>query len=202
MTTISTWRRTTTTWTTPEPFRPPRRVPGPGRFCLGLGTNVGPGEQTLRRAIAALSAALGALAVGPLLRSLALAGDGSPLAARPYLNTVVLGFTPLPPDAVLAVAKRIEQLAGRRRGPRDASRPLDVDLLLYDDRISHHPELTLPHPRLARRRFVLLPLAELAPELTLPPADTPIPELLARVGQEDQVERLVWAPPPPGSSSP
>lgn len=103
-----------------------------------------------------------------------------------------MGFTLLPPEAVLALAKALERAAGRRRGVRFGPRPLDVDLLLYGSRTSSAPELTLPHPRLAERRFVLAPLAEIAPDWAVPPSGTTVAELLARLPGQDGVERIGW----------
>jgi 2-amino-4-hydroxy-6-hydroxymethyldihydropteridine diphosphokinase len=95
---------------------------------------------------------------------------------------------------VLAIAKALEMAAGRRQGPRFGPRPLDIDLLVYDDLRSAAPELTLPHPRMAERRFVLAPLAELAPDLQLPPPlDASPAELLRRLPPSaPPVERLAW----------
>ena len=163
-------------------------------------------EATLARAVRALAAALGPLAVAPLYRS----APRSPIAQPPFLNTAVLVQTAWEPEALLALAKALERAAGRRRGPRYGPRPLDVDLLLWGDRVSAAPELTLPHPGLAARRFVLAPLADLAPGLRVPPDGVTIAELLARVGQEGEVERIGWSgappaplryPPPAGSDS-
>lgn len=103
-----------------------------------------------------------------------------------------MGSTALPPEAVLALAKALERAAGRRRGVRFGPRPLDVDLLLYGARTSSAPELTLPHPRLAERRFVLAPLAEIAPDWPVPPDGTTVAELLARLPGQDEVERIGW----------
>ena len=103
-----------------------------------------------------------------------------------------MGRSRLPADELLAVAKALERAAGRRSGPRHAPRPLDVDLLLYGALVSDRPELTLPHPGLRERRFVLAPLAEIAPDLAVPPDGATVAELLARVDQEDWIERLTW----------
>ena len=103
-----------------------------------------------------------------------------------------MGRPRLPPDELLAVAKALELAAGRRRGPRHASRPLDVDLLLYGQLHCDRPELTLPHPGLRSRRFVLAPLAAIAPDLPVPPDGVTVAELLAAVGQEDEIERVAW----------
>ncbi len=86
-----------------------------------------------------------------------------PVPQPDFLNTAATGATSLPPERILAAAKDLERAAGRRPGPRYGPRPLDVDLLLYGERTSSFPHLTLPHPGLPGRRFVLVPLAEIAP---------------------------------------
>lgn len=93
---------------------------------------------------------------------------------------------------MLALAKALELAAGRRRGERFGPRPLDVDLLLYGDLQSSDPELTLPHPRLRERRFVLEPLAEIAPDLRVPPDGARVGDLLARLPPGERVERIGW----------
>lgn len=160
-------------------------------FALALGGNLGPVEQTLRRALRDLEAALGPLHAAPLYRSAAVFGTSgiSGIPQPGFLNTAALGRTALPPDAVLAVAKALERNAGRRRGRRFGPRPLDVDLLLYGDLQSAAPELTLPHPRLRERRFVLEPLGAIAPDLRVPPDGATVRELLGRV-MEQEVKRV------------
>lgn len=128
--------------------------------------------------------------IAPLYR-----GPAVPASSQPaYFNTVAVAATELPPDAVLAVAKRLELAAGRRPGARDAARPLDIDLLVFDDERRTDAELTLPHPRLRTRRFVLEPLAELWPELHLPPDGAAISELLRGLAAPP-LERLPWPEP-------
>lgn len=129
--------------------------------------------------------------VASLYRSRAVSPEPQP----DYLNTAALARTTLPPDAVLAVAKALELAAGRTRGVRFGPRPLDIDLLLYGGLRRDDPELTLPHPRLRERRFVLAPLAEIAPDLSVSPDGATVAELLARLGPmgaEDGVERVAW----------
>jgi 2-amino-4-hydroxy-6-hydroxymethyldihydropteridine diphosphokinase len=163
--------------------------------ALALGGNL-PGPQgaaasTLAWALRQLAASLGPLRVASLYRSRPV----SPVPQPDYLNTAAVGRTALPPDAVLALAKALELAAGRRRGVRFGPRPLDIDLLVYGDRRSDAAELTLPHPRLRERRFVLAPLAEIAPDLRLPPDGATAAELLARLGdagEADAVERIDW----------
>lgn len=149
-------------------------------MALALGGNLGPVARTLRSARRHLEAALGPLQAAPLYRTAAV----SPIPQPDYLNTAVLGRTSLPPDAVLALAKALERAAGRRAGPRFGPRPLDIDLLLWGDLVLPYPELTLPHPRLRGRRFVLEPLAALAPGLAIPPDGKTVRELLAAVADQ------------------
>lgn len=137
---------------------------------------------------------LGPLRVAPLYRT----SPVSPIAQADFLNTVALGRVVAGagapgPEEVLAFAKALELAAGRRRGRRFGPRSLDVDLLLFGDERRQRPELTLPHPRLAERRFVLAPLADLAPRLTLPGAGATVRELLGRLAAAERAERVGWS---------
>jgi 2-amino-4-hydroxy-6-hydroxymethyldihydropteridine diphosphokinase len=85
-----------------------------------------------------------------------------------FINAVVKISTQLSPEKLLDALLNIEQQAGRERPFANAPRVLDLDLLLYDDVTMHTEKLTLPHPRMFDRGFVLLPLAEIAPELIIP----------------------------------
>ena len=117
----------------------------------------------------------------------------SPVPQPDYLNTAALACTALPPDAVLALAKALERAAGRRRGVRFGPRPLDIDLLLYGTLRSEAPEMTLPHPRLWERRFVLEPLAEIAPDLAVPPSGAAVRDLLAGLAPDPTFHRIEWS---------
>ena len=173
------------------------------RVALGLGGNLGQPQEieaTLRLALERLEAHLGGLRAASLYRS----GAVSSIPQPDYLNTAAVGCTSLAPDAVLAIAKALELAAGRRLGPRNAARPLDIDLLYYGDLSWAAPEITLPHPRLAERRFVLAPLAEIAPDAPVPPSGASAAELLRRLTPAaPAVERLEWlrAPRPSWSST-
>jgi 2-amino-4-hydroxy-6-hydroxymethyldihydropteridine diphosphokinase len=148
-------------------------------------------ERTLGRALRQLEASLGPLRIASLYRSVPV----SPVAQPDFLNTAALAHTTLEPEAVLALAKALEWAAGRRRGVRFGPRPLDIDLLLYGDRQSSAPELTLPHPRLRERRFMLEPLAEIAPGWLVPPDGVPVRELLSRLSRQGDttvLERIDW----------
>lgn len=142
-------------------------------------------------ALGRLRAALGPLSVASLYRTRAV----SPIPQPDFLNTAALAHTALGPEAVLALGKSLELAAGRRQGPRFGPRPLDIDLLLYGDWVSNDPGLTIPHPRLHERRFVLRPLADIAPDLPVPPDGATVRELLARLGPEPQgeIERIAWS---------
>lgn len=147
------------------------------------------------RALRRLEEVLGPLRIASLYRTAAV----SPVPQPDYLNTAVLASVSLEPGAslepgeLLALAKALELAAGRRRGTRFGPRPLDVDLLLYGDRQSSAPELTLPHPRLRERRFVLEPLAEIAPDLQIPPDGATVRDLLAALPPGELVERIGWS---------
>lgn len=158
-------------------------------MALALGGNQGAVEQTLRRALDELRRSLGPLRVASLYQSAPV----SPVAQPDFLNTAALARTALPPDAILAIAKALELAAGRRRGERYGPRPLDIDLLLYGFQTSDAPEMTLPHPRLRERRFVLEPLAEIAPDLSVPPDGLPVRDLLARLEPGQEVRRVAWS---------
>lgn len=138
---------------------------------------------------------LGPLGVASLYRTAPL-GPPQP----DFLNTAATGSTLLAPDQVLAAAQALELAAGRRRGRRFGPRPLDVDLLLFGERVARHAELTLPHPRLAGRRFVLVPLAEIAPQWRVPPEGRTVAELLAATVDASRVDRVEWGITPPGRS--
>ena len=110
-----------------------------------------------------------------------------------FLNMVVEVGNPLPgPEQMMARLLRIEFLLGRIRDTRDGPRTIDLDLLLYGDVESHTEFLMLPHPRLHERRFVLEPLAEIAPQLMHPTLKCTATELLESLQDESAVKR--WVP--------
>jgi 2-amino-4-hydroxy-6-hydroxymethyldihydropteridine diphosphokinase len=134
---------------------------------LGLGSNVGDREGHLRAAVAALRAQ--GLEVEAISSTYETEPVGEVLDQPDFLNAVVRVRTTLGPEELLDLCKAIEVergrvLGGRRHGPR----PLDIDLLLVGDLELRSERLTLPHPQVTERRFVLEPLLELDPELTLP----------------------------------
>jgi 2-amino-4-hydroxy-6-hydroxymethyldihydropteridine diphosphokinase len=128
------------------------------RAFLGLGSNVGDRERHLADAVDSLA---GVVAVSPLYETDPVGGP----AQDPFLNVVVELATALTPRQLLGVAHRLESAAGRVRAERWGPRTLDVDVLLVGDLRVDEPDLVVPHPRMWQRRFVLAPLADLAPEL-------------------------------------
>jgi 2-amino-4-hydroxy-6-hydroxymethyldihydropteridine diphosphokinase len=107
-----------------------------------------------------------------------------------FYNAVVQVETAFEPHTLLAICKRVERELGRKPGGvRHGPRPIDVDLLLVDEVTLANEELTLPHPELASRRFVLTPLAELAPDLTLPDGRS-LDQALAALGSSQRVQRV------------
>lgn len=157
---------------------------------VGLGANAGDRAAALRAALAALGAADGlrVAAVSPVYETEAhrLPGQGP---QPDHLNAVAEVRTTRAPDALLGVFHALERLAGRDPAASPWSpRPLDLDLLLYGDRVLETPALTLPHPRLAERRFVLQPLADLAPDLAVPGTGHTVADLLAACPDGARVE--------------
>jgi 2-amino-4-hydroxy-6-hydroxymethyldihydropteridine diphosphokinase len=133
--------------------------------CIGLGANLGDARATLGVAVAALASLPDTrlLRVSHLYRSAPVDAQGPD-----FLNAVACVETGLAPSALLHALQAIELDHGRERPYRNAPRTLDLDLLLHGDTVLSSPELTLPHPRLHERHFVLAPLLELEPDLQHP----------------------------------
>ena len=134
------------------------------RAFIGLGSNLGDRQVYLVGAVEGLP---DVVAVSQLYETEPV---GGPPGQGPYLNLVVELDTELGPRGLLELARRLEDGAGRRRGVRFGPRTLDVDVLLVGDLVVDDEDLVVPHPRMWQRRFVVDPLAELAPELVPPGA--------------------------------
>ncbi|MFJ1302595.1 2-amino-4-hydroxy-6-hydroxymethyldihydropteridine diphosphokinase [Pseudomonadota bacterium AL_CKDN230030165-1A_HGKHYDSX7] len=146
---------------------------------VGLGANLGDSAATLRRVAGELRATPGidAVTVSPFYRSAPVDATGPD-----FVNAVAAVHTTLAPLALLDVLQSLELAHGRERPYRNAPRTLDLDLLIYEGVTLDHPRLTLPHPRMHERAFVLRPLADLAPALMLPQG--PLAVLIAAVADQ------------------
>lgn len=156
------------------------------RVFLGLGSNRGDRQTQIECAIQAISQ----------LPSTTLAASASLYESEPvgveeqprFLNTALEIQTEIDPKGLLASLKGIEEELGRQQGARWGPREIDLDILLYGDRIIQDAQLEIPHPEMHHRRFVLVPLAEIAPELHHPRLNQTIRHLL----QSLEDERGVW----------
>ena len=148
------------------------------RIYLGLGSNLGDRAENLRRARELLAAA----GVAILRESSVYETEPQDLAHQPwFLNQVVEAQTALFPMQLLSRVLRIERDLGRRRVIAKGPRTLDIDILLYHRFVIDTPTLIVPHPRMLDRRFVLAPMAELAPALRHPVTRQTMRELLGRI---------------------
>lgn len=161
-------------------------------ILLGLGSNLGDREQYIATAVRLL-AACPALTV---CRTSALY-ETEPVGVKEqpaFLNAVISIKTTLEPEALLEQCLAVEAQLGRIRQERWGPRTIDIDLLLYENRICNSPRLSLPHPRLAERKFVLIPLAEVAGDIPAFAGKT-AKELLTGHGDDNKVtyyKQLVW----------
>ena len=159
--------------------------PAEARAFVGLGANLG----DPRRAIAAAIRAIAALAHTRLVAVSSLYRSAPVDATGPdYLNAVAELRTALAPDALLSALQSIEAGEGRERPYRNAPRTLDLDLLLYADRVIDTERLRVPHPRMHTRAFVLVPLAEIDGALDIP-GHPPLAELV-RACARQRIEKL------------
>lgn len=161
------------------------------RAYVGMGSNLGDRAGNL------LLGVRGMLAAGLRVARLSSAYETEPVGVEgeqpAFLNMVAELYAPLPPpEVLLSLLLDIERGLGRSRERLLAARTLDLDLLLYGDVLRHTETLTLPHPRLHLRRFVLAPLAELAPEARHPAFGETFARLLAATAERPYVRR--WGP--------
>ncbi|MFC2033956.1 2-amino-4-hydroxy-6-hydroxymethyldihydropteridine diphosphokinase [Chloroflexota bacterium] len=153
---------------------------------LGLGSNMGNRQNNLDEAISLLSARL-------KMGNISSVYDTEPIGTfeqSRFLNLVCQVYTRLSPEELLALAKGIEMKMGRTPDTHNAPRPIDIDILFYGDQIIETPNLIIPHPRITERAFVLIPLAEIAPNLVHPIEDKTAKELLKEITEKQSVLKL------------
>ena len=157
--------------------------------CVALGANIGEPQRQVEAGFAALDALPGTrlTARSPLYRSAPVGYADQP----DFINAVAMIETALDPHALLAALLAIERAHGRIRDFPNAPRTLDLDIVLYGDLVLHEPGLTIPHARMLERAFVMLPLAEIAPDAEVPGCGT-VRELAARLdaGSVAQLQRI------------
>ena len=158
--------------------------------AVGVGSNLGAREEHLSEGIRALSKLLTGLRVSPVYETTPLGDVHQP----DFLNLCCVGTTRLPARTLLDAMLEAERAAGRRRtGRRFGPRPLDLDLLLFGASVLSEAGLEVPHPRMAERAFVLVPLRDLAPTWRHPVLDRTVAELAQGV-EASGVRRFLDAP--------
>jgi 2-amino-4-hydroxy-6-hydroxymethyldihydropteridine diphosphokinase len=162
-----------------RPPEPPQSV------YLALGTNLGDRQGNLTTALQLLREHVTIEQCSAVYET-----EPAYVTEQPhFLNMVVRGTTALSPHALLAFLKHLERTLGRQPGQRYGPRLIDLDILFYGEAVLNTPDLIIPHPRFAERAFVLLPLAEIAPNLVPPGSDQPIAALAEQVGMQGAVVR-------------
>jgi 2-amino-4-hydroxy-6-hydroxymethyldihydropteridine diphosphokinase len=168
-----------------------RKEPAGGIAWIGLGSNVGDRADALARAAGRLEAA----GLRVVARSSIYRTEPVDVLDQPeFLNQALAVRTTLDPRALLAVCLDVERSMGRVRRRDKGPREIDLDLLVHGDTVLDEPGLQIPHPRLHLRRFVLVPLAEIAPDLVHPALKTTIEALLERCPDRSAVSRLETGP--------
>jgi 2-amino-4-hydroxy-6-hydroxymethyldihydropteridine diphosphokinase len=153
---------------------------------LALGSNLGDRMSNLTAAVQRLSAKLTIKKLSSVYETEPVYFKEQPL----YLNAALSAVTELEPSALFGFVKSIEIDLGRQPSFRNAPRLIDIDILFYGDRIIETPELIIPHPGIAERAFVLVPLAEIAPKIVHPVLRKRVSELLAVAEGIDGVRKF------------
>jgi 2-amino-4-hydroxy-6-hydroxymethyldihydropteridine diphosphokinase len=157
------------------------------RVFLSLGSNLGDRVANIRKALEQLAG------VGVAITRVSSFYKTEPMDFRPqawFVNCVAEAETCLMPMQLLNAVKTVERALGRRTGVAKRPRAIDIDILLYESVVVRSAALTIPHARMAERRFVLLPLRELAGSIRHPVSKRTVYEMLAEAGDTSQVVRL------------
>ena len=161
----------------------------PVTVYLSLGSNLGRREDNLRRAIGLLRRYVRPRRASSVYET---APWGFPQQPH-FLNCILEAAATLAPHRVLSSVKSVEREMGRQPGVRYGPRLIDVDILFYGGQTLEYPDLQIPHPRLHQRAFVLVPLTDLAPELSHPTLTLTVAQLAEVVAGKGGVE--LWGPP-------
>ncbi|MCA9932767.1 MAG: 2-amino-4-hydroxy-6-hydroxymethyldihydropteridine diphosphokinase [Ardenticatenaceae bacterium] len=159
------------------------------QIYLGLGTNLGQREQNVKNALTGLAHFCTVTAVSPLYETLAWGVTSQPS----FLNFCAAAQTNLAPHTLLTQLKQLEKTMGRTPTYRWGPRLIDIDILFYNDLILNDDRLTIPHPQLAERAFVLVPLAHIAASVRHPQTGKSVEEMVTAV---DQSSVNYYAPAP------
>jgi len=154
---------------------------------LSLGSNLGDRAANIARAVEQLAKS----GVRVMRRSSLYETEPVEFVDQPwFLNSVIETETALEPAELMRTVLQIEKTMGRERCVAKGPRVIDIDILLYDDLVIHTPELEVPHPRMAERLFVLVPMAEIASKVIHPALNVTVAQLLAGTSDRSEVRRI------------